>query len=151
MSQTRELANQSGLTQAQLTQLAERLRAEREVLDRRIVERRRRLTTFSDRRPDDADWASDSADQSLMARLTDRDSKLLREIDRALRKLEAGTYGICEISGEPIDFDRLMARPWSRHALAAKEAVEREKDTSPATSVLQEEEGEDDGGEDRAA
>src|SRR4051794_33555988 len=108
MSQPREIPNQSGLTQEQLTLLAERLRAERGVLDRRIVERRRRLTTFSDRRPDDSDWASDSADQSLMARLTDRDSKLLREIDRALRKLEAGTYGICEISGEPIDFDRLM-------------------------------------------
>jgi DnaK suppressor protein len=143
--------NRSGLSEDQLTELAGRLRSEREVLDRRIVERRRRLTTFSDRRPDDSDWASDSADQSLMARLTDRDSKLLREIDRALRKLEAGTYGICETSGEPIDFDRLMARPWSRHALAAKEAVEREKDTSPPTSVLQEEEGEDDGGEGQAA
>jgi DnaK suppressor protein len=132
--------NRSGLSEDQLTELAGRLRSEREVLDRRIVERRRRLTTsFNDRHPDESDWASDSADQSLMARLTDRDSKLLREIDRALRKLEAGTYGICEISGDPIGFDRLMARPWARHALAIKEVVEREKDTGPEAPVVQRE------------
>jgi DnaK suppressor protein len=150
MNVSHESSNPSGLTQEQLTRLHGLLHTERETLDRRILERRRRLTGLSDRRPDDADWAADSADQSLMARLTDRDSKLLREIDRALRKLEAGTYGVCELSGDPIGYDRLLVRPWSRHALVVKEMVEREKDKKPEGPVVERAEDGDDG-EGRAA
>ena len=139
----------SGLSAEQLARLTERLRSERETLARRIGERRRRLTTLSDRQSDDADWASDSADQSLMARLTDRDSKLLREIDRALGKIAAGSYGVCETSGEPIGFDRLLARPWSRHALLVKEAAER--DEVPDTSASRLGPADDDDGEGQAA
>jgi DnaK suppressor protein len=64
-------------------------------------------------------------DQSLLARLVDRDAKLLDEIDRALLKMATGQYGLCEQSGDPIGFDRLKVRPWARYATAVKESRER--------------------------
>ena len=94
------------------------------------------MLELANRQPDDADWAADSADQSLLARLVDRDAKLLGEVQWALRKIETGSYGVCEQTGEPIGFDRLRVRPWSRLSLAAKERVERE-DTDEAPEVLE--------------
>jgi len=126
----------SGLDQEQLARLHERLTAERDTLTRRLKERRGTLTGLSTRQADDADWAADSADQGLLARLVDRDAKLLVEVERALRKLEAGSYGICEATGEPIGFERLWARPWTRLSLAAKERRERD-DTTEAPEVLE--------------
>jgi DnaK suppressor protein len=125
----------SGLDQEQIERLRERLNKERDTLTRRLRERRETLGAMATRLPDDADWASDSADQSLLARLVDRDAKLLIEVERALRKIEAGSYGVCELTGEPIGFERLWARPWSRHSLAAKERIEREE-TEDAPEVL---------------
>jgi DnaK suppressor protein len=115
----------NGLTAEQTDRLRERLIAERGRLTERLATRRGALARAATREPDDADWASSSADQSLIARLTDRDSKLLAEVDRALGKLTGGGYGLCELTGEPIGFDRLWARPWARHALASKETIER--------------------------
>jgi DnaK suppressor protein len=125
----------SGLDQAQQALLQARLTEERETLTRRLKERRERLQDLANRQPDDADWASDSADQSLLARLVDRDAKLLAEVERALRKIENGSYGVCEATGEPIGFERLRARPWSRLSLVAKERVERD-DTQEGPEVL---------------
>jgi DnaK suppressor protein len=117
----------SGLEPQQVTQLQGRLIAEREALTRRLKERRHRLAELAQRQPDDSDWASDSSDQSLLARLVDRDAKLQIEVERALSKIDAGSYGICEVTGEPIGFDRLKVRPWSRQSVAAKERREREE------------------------
>ena len=114
------------LNAAQLAELRARLEQERSQIAARIVERRTGLTTATASRPDDADWASDSVTQALFARLMDRDTKLLREVDWAISKMNGGTYGRCESSGEPIDFERLRARPWSRLSLGAKEQRERE-------------------------
>ena len=125
----------SGLDQGQVALLNARLEEERDALTRRLKERRERLVELANRQPDDADWAADSADQSLMARLVDRDAKLLGEVQRALRKIDSGSYGVCEQTGEPIGFDRLRARPWSRLSLAAKERVERE-DVAEGPEVL---------------
>jgi len=121
------VSSTSGLNPGQLAQLQGQLAAEREALSRRLKERRETLVNLASRQADDADWASDSADQSLLARLMDRDAKLLVEVERALQKMDAGTYGICETTGEPIGFERLRARPWSRHSLLAKERREREE------------------------
>jgi DnaK suppressor protein len=120
------MTTNSVLSAAQLTELRAQLQQERGRIAARLAERRKGLTGATASRPDEADWASDSVDQGLFARLMDRDSKLLREIDWALAKLDAGRYGICESSGEPIDFERLRARPWSRLSLGAKERRERE-------------------------
>jgi DnaK suppressor protein len=125
----------SGLDQGQQALLQARLEEERDTLTRRLKERRERLIELASRQPDDADWASDSADQSLLARLVDRDAKLLVEVERALRKMESGGYGVCELTGEAIGFERLRVRPWSRHSIAAKELLERD-DTEDAPEVL---------------
>jgi DnaK suppressor protein len=121
------MTTNAGLSQTQLDELRGKLQAQRAQLGRQIAERRRGLATATASRPDEADWASDSVDQGLMARLVDRDVKLLREIDRALSRMDAGTYGICEVTGEPIELPRLLARPWARLSLGAKEGREREE------------------------
>jgi DnaK suppressor protein len=117
----------SGLRSEQVALLREKLEAERRGLIQRLASRRERLAAPFLREPDDADWASESADQALLARLVDRDAKLLAEVNRALGKLADGGYGVCELSGEPIGFERLRVRPWARYALGAKELVERRR------------------------
>jgi DnaK suppressor protein len=129
------VAPASGLEEEQQARLHGRLLAERDTLSRRLKERREHLLESATRQADDADWAADSVDQSLLARLMDRDSKLLVEVERALRKMETGSYGLCELTGEPIGFERLWARPWSRHSLLAKERLERDE-TDEAPEVL---------------
>lgn len=49
--------------------------------------------------------------------IEEHEAHLLDEIDAALERMDKGTYGVCEISGEPIDFDRLQALPWARTTL----------------------------------
>jgi len=130
-------AAEAGLTHEQVALLKERLLADREAVGQRLAARRHALVDATSRATDEADWASDSASQGLVARLVDRDAKLLREIEAALHRLAVGTYGVCTLSGEPIGFERLTFRPWTRHALAAKEGVERERArTRQATGVV---------------
>jgi DnaK suppressor protein len=118
---------ENGLSREQLTLLEVRLRAERATLNRRVASRRRALADVPPREIDDGDWAADSAAQSLAVRLVDRDAKMLHEIEAALLRLAEGAYGVCARSGEPIGFERLAARPWTRFAVAAKEEVERDR------------------------
>jgi DnaK suppressor protein len=124
---TQERLGRNGLRPEEMKQLEERLAGERETLNRRLRDRRETLKGFATHRPDESDWASDSADQSLVARLVDRDAKLLIEVERAFRKIAAGTYGVCELTDEPIGFERLRIRPWTRHSLVAKERLERDR------------------------
>ena len=132
-------APDAGLTREQVALLRERLLADREAVGQWLAARRHALIDTTNRAADEADWASDSASQSLVARLVDRDAKLLREIEGALHRMALGTYGVCTLSGEPIGFDRLLFRPWTRHALAAKEGVERDRARSrePAGVVVE--------------
>ena len=74
---------------------------------------------------DEVDLASATVDQNLTFRLLDRDRKLLAEINHALKKINNGTYGICEGTGEPIPKRRLELRPWCRHSVRYKESVEK--------------------------
>ena len=74
---------------------------------------------------DEVDLASATVEQNLTFRLLDRDRKLLAEIDHALKKIENGTYGICEGTGEHIPKRRLELRPWCRHSVRYKESVEK--------------------------
>ncbi|MFN3232609.1 MAG: RNA polymerase-binding protein DksA [Alphaproteobacteria bacterium] len=75
--------------------------------------------------PDLADRASTETDWSLELRTRDRQRKLVSKIDSALRRLESGDYGYCEVTGEPISLKRLEARPVATMTLEAQEAHER--------------------------
>ena len=75
--------------------------------------------------PDVADRASEETDRALELRTRDRQRKLISKIDAALRRIDEGTYGYCEESGEPISLKRLDARPIATLSVEAQERHER--------------------------
>ena len=75
--------------------------------------------------PDLADRASTETDRSLELRTRDRQRKLIAKIDAALKRIEDGTYGYCEETGEPISLRRLDARPIATLSIEAQERHER--------------------------
>ena len=75
--------------------------------------------------PDIADRASSESERSLELRTRDRERKLISKIDAALRRLEDGSYGYCEETGEPIGLKRLEARPIATLSVEAQERHER--------------------------
>lgn len=75
--------------------------------------------------PDIADRASEETDRALELRTRDRQRKLISKIDSALRRIEEGEYGYCEVTGEPISLKRLDARPIATMSLEAQERHER--------------------------
>lgn len=75
--------------------------------------------------PDVADRASEETDRALELRTRDRQRKLVTKIDGALRRLENGDFGYCEMTGEPISLKRLDARPIATMTLEAQEKHER--------------------------
>lgn len=75
--------------------------------------------------PDIADRASEETDRALELRTRDRQRKLVIKIDAALRRIEDGSYGYCEDTGNPISLKRLDARPIATLSLEAQERHER--------------------------
>lgn len=93
------------------------LRQTRETLDG--------LTAETSQYADLADRATSETDRSLELRARDRQRKLIAKIDAALARIEDGTYGYCEDTGEPIGLRRLEARPIATLSLEAQERHER--------------------------
>ena len=77
------------------------------------------------REPDLTDRASSETDWSIELRTRDRQRKLISKIDSALRRIDEGEYGYCEVTGEPISIGRLIARPIATMTLEAQERHER--------------------------
>ena len=75
--------------------------------------------------PDLADRASSETDRSIELRARDRQRKLIAKIDAALLRIDDGTYGYCEETGEPISLNRLDARPIATLSIEAQERHER--------------------------
>ena len=75
--------------------------------------------------PDLADRASSETDRAIELRARDRQRKLINKIDAALHRIEDGTYGYCEETGEPIGIKRLEARPIATLSVEAQERHER--------------------------
>ena len=83
------------------------------------------LQEESQNHPDMADRASSESDRALELRTRDRQRKLIAKIDAALKRIDDGTYGYCEETGEPIGIARLDARPIATLSLEAQELHER--------------------------
>lgn len=96
---------------------ADLLRESRETIDH--------LQRESSNHPDVADRASSESDRSIELRARDRQRKLINKIDSALRRVDDGTYGYCEETGDPIGVKRLDARPIATLSLEAQERHER--------------------------
>jgi DnaK suppressor protein len=83
------------------------------------------LATDSVLHADIADRASSEAERANELRTRDRQRKLISKIDSALRRIEDGTYGFCEDSGDPINLRRLEARPIATLGIEAQERHEK--------------------------
>ena len=88
------------------------------------------LQVDSLREPDLADRASSETDWSIELRTRDRQRKLIAKIDDALRRIDDGEYGYCEVTGEPISLGRLEARPIATMSVEAQERHERQEKVS---------------------
>ena len=88
------------------------------------------LQVDSFREPDLADRASSETDWGLELRTRDRQRKLIAKIDSALRRIDEGEYGWCEVTGEPIGINRLIARPIATMTVEAQQAHERREKVS---------------------
>jgi DnaK suppressor protein len=83
------------------------------------------LQSESENHPDIADRASSETDRAIELRARDRQRKLIAKIDAAIARIDDGSYGYCEETGEPISLKRLEARPIATLSLEAQERHER--------------------------
>ncbi len=83
------------------------------------------LQNENENHPDIADRASSETDRAIELRARDRQRKLIAKIDAALARIDDGTYGYCEETGEPISLKRLDARPIATLSIEAQERHER--------------------------
>lgn len=106
-----------------------------EVLRRMLLDERAAIVGRADAPPPDEspdpsdlqDKASDEAWRRAALSLGARERARLAELEAALRRMEEGTYGICEETGEPIPLARLRAEPTTRHTVEALEILEEER------------------------
>jgi DnaK suppressor protein len=96
-----------------------------------LLSARKTLTeeaTFdTDDLPDEIDLASSEYSQSMVFRLRDREKFLLKKIDKALKRIEDGSFGVCENCGEDIAMKRIEARPVTTLCIRCKEEQEKQE------------------------
>ena len=77
-----------------------------------------------DNYPDPTDRASHETDRNFLLRVKDRERKLIAKVKEALKRIDEGTYGICEVCGEDISEKRLEARPVTTYCIECKKEEE---------------------------
>lgn len=127
---TTSASQSKSLNKKELKRFQEMLEEKRKV----VVERARQMLSEgmvldANDLPDEMDLASSEYIQSFEFRLRGREKSLLSKLDLALKKIEDGTFGICEICDEPIGKKRLEARPETSLCIKCKEDQEREERT----------------------
>ena len=113
------------MNERQRTYFKDKLLAWREEIVRESRETLQALQADSNNHPDLADRAMSEANRAIELRARDRQRKLVSKIDAALKRIEDGSYGYCEETGEPISLKRLEARPVATLSLEAQERHER--------------------------
>jgi DnaK suppressor protein len=101
------------LTDEQIETLRERLERRRDELRARLA-KETAVQRGSERLTEPLEAAEQTREQGDAISLATHDGMLLGEVERALAKIDAGTYGVSEISGDPIPYARLSALPWAR-------------------------------------
>ncbi len=110
----------------QLDFFRQRLLNERAELEAHLKEVKMAIASH-ERDSDEADQASFEEELRLALRQADRESRLMTNIDSALKRIESGEYGFCEETGEPIGIPRLLFRPTAKLCIEAKERQERKE------------------------
>ena len=130
MSTTAATASKA-LTKKELKKFQELLEEKRKaVLERaRQMLSEENMTLDTNDLPDEMDLASSEYLQSFEFRLRGREKSLLSKLDLALKKIDDGTFGVCEVCEEPIGKKRLEARPETTLCIKCKEDQEREERT----------------------
>jgi DnaK suppressor protein len=117
----------SGLRPSELALLKRRLEDDLASVRERLRQRMSTLNEGDIDLPDEMDQATRDQERGSMLQLAEKERKLLQELEHALAKVDAGTYGVCEGTDEPIGFGRLNARPWARYSIAYKEQLEHDE------------------------
>ncbi|MCC7260195.1 MAG: RNA polymerase-binding protein DksA [Alphaproteobacteria bacterium] len=115
------------MNKKQLTYFKDKLTVWKEELLEQSRETMDHLREENWHEPDIADRASIETEAGVELRTRNRYLKLIEKIDKALRKIEAGEYGYCEETGEPIGIKRLEARPIAEYCIEAQERHERDE------------------------
>lgn len=107
-----------------LAQLRQRLLERREAIRRVLAGDLSALKELRDMSGDTADFAADSASTELNSQLAEASSRELKQIDNALARMEAGEYGVCEVTGKEIPLARLEALPYATTSVEAQRQLE---------------------------
>ena len=121
----RPRANEPFMNERQRDYFRHKLQAWRDEIFAESRETLEALQADSQNHPDYADRASSETDRSIELRARDRQRKLISKINAALKRIDEGTYGYCEETGEPISLKRLDARPIATLSIEAQERHER--------------------------
>ncbi|MBW4329285.1 RNA polymerase-binding protein DksA [Stakelama sp. CBK3Z-3] len=123
-------ADEPFMNDRQLDYFRRKLIAWKDAIYREAQDTLSQLQSESLRESDLTDRASSETDWSIELRTRDRQRKLIAKIDAALRRIEEGEYGYCEVTGDPISLGRLEARPIATMTVEAQERHERNERVS---------------------
>jgi DnaK suppressor protein len=126
----RPSANEEFMSEAQLSYFRKKLLDWKDEIIRESQGTMAQLKTGPIREADLTDRASSETDWGIELRTRDRQRKLISKIDAALRRIDTGEYGFCEVTGEPISLARLEARPIATMTVEAQERHERNERVS---------------------
>lgn len=121
----RPSANEEFMNPEQLAYFRQKLLGWKDGILREAAETMAELKAGPIQEADLTDRASSETDWGIHLRTRDRQRKLIAKIDAAMRRIETGEYGFCEVSGEPISLARLEARPIATMTVEAQERHER--------------------------
>ncbi|MFN3944852.1 MAG: RNA polymerase-binding protein DksA [Allosphingosinicella sp.] len=120
-------ANEDFMNPLQLAYFRQKLLDWKESIIRESRDTMAQLKSGPIREADVTDRASSETDWGIELRTRDRQRKLIAKIDAALRRIDTGEYGYCEVTGEPISLGRLEARPIATMTVEAQERHERQE------------------------
>jgi DnaK suppressor protein len=122
-----EIAENAGLLPAEVAQLREALLDARDAIERRRSAHVDAALPTESHLADEMDLASRDQEMGFALLLAGKDQSLSTEVEAALKRMDDGSYGLCEGTDEPIGFRRLEARPWTRYSVGYQEQLEREE------------------------
>lgn len=129
VSLTGKIARNKHFPVKALREQLNRLLLLRERISGEILSISRDSLSQTERDPSLSDQGTDTFDREFALNQLSSEQDVLFEIDEAIRRLENGTYGICEMSGDPINIERLQALPYVRFTIAAQSEIEKGRTT----------------------
>jgi DnaK suppressor protein len=121
------IAENAGLLPAEVALLRKALLEARDANERKRTAHADVALPSESHLADEMDLASRDQDMGFALLLAGKDQSLGSEVEAALKRMDDGSYGLCEGTDEPIGFRRLEARPWTRYSVGYQEQLEREE------------------------